>query len=80
MSCKGAQVTVVPGWQDVFEQAWCSAVVVPSNAETIAIGNPRRLGCGQALAHDGMFLVKDQVFKVNLRTRVSNPSAHNDLG
>jgi hypothetical protein len=32
------------------------------------------------LAHNGMFLVKDQVFKVNLGTRVSNPSAHDDLG
>jgi hypothetical protein len=80
MSSKGAQVTVVPGWQDVFEQAWCSTVVVPSHAETIAIGDPRRLGCGQALANDGMLLVKDQVFKVNLWTRVSNPSAHDDLG
>jgi hypothetical protein len=27
-----------------------------------------------------MLLVEDQVFKVNLRTRVSNPSAHDDLG
>jgi hypothetical protein len=80
VSCKGAQVTVVPGWQDVFEKTWRSAIVVPSNAETIAIGNPRRLSCGQALTHDGMFLVKDQVFKVNLGTRVSNPSAHDDLG
>jgi hypothetical protein len=26
-----------------------------------------------------MLLVEDQVFKVNLRTSVSNPSAHDDL-
>jgi hypothetical protein len=27
-----------------------------------------------------MLLMKNQVFKVNLGTRVSNPSAHDDLG
>jgi len=80
MSCKGAQVTVVPSRQDVFEQAWCGAVVVPSHAETIAIGDPRRLSRSKALAHNGMLLMKNQVFKVNLGTRVSNPSAHDDLG
>jgi hypothetical protein len=80
MCCKGAQVTVVPSRQDVFEQAWCGAVVVPCNAETIAIGDPRRLIRSKALAHDGMLLMEDQVFKVNLWTRISNPSAHDDLG
>jgi hypothetical protein len=43
MGCKGAQVTVVPGWQNVFEQAWCGAVVVPSHAKSITICDPRRL-------------------------------------
>jgi hypothetical protein len=33
----------------------------------------------KALAHNGMLLMKDQVFKVNLWTRISNPSAHDDL-
>jgi len=26
-----------------------------------------------------MLLVKDQIFKVNFRTRISNPSTHDDL-
>ena len=80
MRGQGAQVAVVPSREDVFEQAWCGAIVVPSYSETIAIGDPGRLGRGQALAHDRMLLVEDQVFKVNLGTRVSNPSAHDDLG
>jgi hypothetical protein len=80
MSCKGAQVTVIPGWQDVFEQAWCGAIVVPSHTEPITIGDPRGLSRSKALAHNGMLLMKNQVFKVNLGTRVSNPSAHDDLG
>ena len=76
MSSKRAQVTVVPSWQDVFEQARCGAFGVSGHAKTIAIGDPCRLGRSQALAHDGMLLVEDQVFKVNFRTGVSNPSAH----
>ena len=50
------------------------------NAKAIAICDPCRLGCSQALAHNGMLLMEDQVFKVNFWTRVSNPSAHDDLG
>jgi hypothetical protein len=80
MSRKRAQVTVVPSWQDVFEESWGSAVVIPSHAKSITVGDPRRLSRSKALTHNGMLLMKDQVFKVNLWTRISNPSAHDDLG
>jgi len=77
---KRAQVTVIPSWQDVFEESWGSAVVVPSNAKSITICDPGRLSRSKTLAHNGMLLMEDQVFKVNLWTRISNPSAHDDLG
>jgi len=32
------------------------------------------------LVHDRMLLVEDQIFKVDLWPRISNPSAHDDLG
>jgi len=77
---KRAQVIVIPSGQDVFEESWCGAIVVPSHAEPITIGDSRRLSRSKALAHNGMLLMKNQVFKVNLGTRISNPSAHDDLG
>ena len=76
---QGAQVAVVPSGQDVFEQARGGALGVPGHAKAIPIGHPGRLGGRQALADDRVLLVKDQVFQVNLWTRVGNPSAHGNL-
>jgi hypothetical protein len=73
------KVTVVPGRKDVFEKTRSAALVVPSHSKTVAIGDPGRLCGRQALTHDGVLLVEYQVFKVNLRTGVGNPSAHDDL-
>ena len=80
MCSERAQIGVVPSWQYIFKQSRCCALGVPSNAKSIAICDPSRLVCCQALAHNGMLLMEDQVFKVNFWTRVSNPSAHDDLG
>jgi hypothetical protein len=80
MRSQRAKVTVVPSGKDVFKKSRRCALVVPSNTKAVAIGDPSRLSGRKALTHNGMGLMKDQVFKVNLRTRVSNPSAHDDLG
>ena len=73
------QVAVVPSGKDVFEQTWGGALGVPGHAKAIPIGHPGRLGGRQALADDRVLLVKDQVFQVNLWTRVGDPSAHGNL-
>jgi len=54
-------------------------LVVPGNDKYIPIGNSRRLRRSKALSHDGMLLVEDQVFEVNLWPGISNPSAHDFL-
>jgi hypothetical protein len=59
---KRAQITVIPGGQDILEKAWGGAFSVPSHAEAVAIGNPFGMFRRKTLMDDGVFLMENEIF------------------